>query len=192
MMKIVSILLQVVFVSLGALGGLWLKSGGDSASAESAEAHGDADAAHGEEGDKKKDKKKKKKKDDHGKAKDDHGGDDGHGDGGSDDEFSFMKFGRQFIVPVIRSDDVNALVVLDINLELDPSAAERAYSREPKIRDAILSTLLTLSNEGAFEDQLLDEENMAHVRARLLAAAQTILGEDAIDVLILSMARQDF
>ena len=184
-MKIVSIVLQVVFVSLGALGGLWLKSGGDSASAESAETHGDANAAHGDEDAKKKDKKKKKKKDD-------HGGDDGHGGGGSDDDFSFMKFGRQFIVPVIRSDDVNALVVLDINLELDPSAAERAYSREPKIRDAILSTLLTLSNEGAFEDQLLDEENMAHVRARLLAAAQTILGEDAIDILILSMARQDF
>lgn len=190
MMKIVSILLQVVFVSLGALGGLWLKSGGDSASAENAEAHGDADAAHGDDHGKedkkaKKDKKKKNKKDD-------HGGDDGHGSSGSDDEFSFMKFGRQFIVPVIRSDDVNALVVLDINLELNPSAAERAYSREPKIRDAILSTLLTLSNEGAFEDKLLDEENMAQVRARLLTSAQTILGEDAIDILILSMARQDF
>ncbi len=198
MMKIVSILLQVVFVSLGALGGLWLKAGGDSAPAEKAESHGDAESAHGEEDahkdDKKakKEKKKKKKKDDHGKAKDDHGGGDDHGDSGNDSEFSFMKFGRQFIVPVIRSDDVNALVVIDINLELDPSAAERAYSREPKIRDAILSTLLTLSNEGAFEDNLLDNENLSHVRARLLTAAQSILGDDAIDILILSIARQDF
>ena len=212
MMKIVSIVLQVVFVSIGALGGLWLKAGSSSggAPAENSEAHGDADATHGEKAPhaakddhdekaaKKKEKKakkekKKKKKDDHGGGGDDHGGGGGdHGESGGGDEFSFMKFGRQFIVPVIRSDNVNALVVIDINLELNPNSAERAYSREPKIRDALLSALLTLSNEGAFEDNLLEDENVLEIRTRLLAAAQTILGDDAIDILILSIARQDF
>ncbi|MHA7872882.1 MAG: flagellar basal body-associated FliL family protein, partial [Hyphococcus sp.] len=132
--------------------------------------------------------KKKKKKDK--KKKDGHGSD-GHGKS-SDADFGFMKFSRQFIVPVITSDNVNALVVIDINLELTPEATEAAYSREPKIRDALLSTLLSLSNEGAFHDNLLEGENVMHIRARLLESAQSILGEEVLDVLILSIARQDF
>ncbi len=191
MMKIVSIVLQVIFVSAGALGGLWLKSGGsgDDASHEESGAHGeeashDAKDDHGDKSDKKKEKKKKKKKSDHGGE-----GDHGEGDSG---QSGFMKFSRQFIVPVIRRDNTNALVVIDINLELTPESTERAYSREPKIRDALLSSLLALSNEGAFEDNLLKDENVQAIRARLLASAQTILGDDAIDVLILSIARQDF
>lgn len=190
MMKIVSIVLQVIFVSAGALGGLWLKSGGSGgdASHEEAEAHGeeashDAKDDHGDKSDKKKEKKKKKKSD--------HGGDGDHGEGDSG-QSGFMKFSRQFIVPVIRRDNTNALVVIDINLELTPESTERAYSREPKIRDALLSSLLALSNEGAFEDNLLKDENVQTIRARLLASAQTVLGDDAIDVLILSIARQDF
>lgn len=197
MMKIVSIVLQVIFVSAGALGGLWLKSGGSGgdASHEESETHGDTahedDTSHdvkddhGKKPDKKKEKKKKKKK------KSDHGGDGDHGEGDSG-QSGFMKFSRQFIVPVIRRNNTNALVVIDINLELTPESTERAYSREPKIRDALLSSLLALSNEGAFEDNLLKDENVQAIRARLLASAQTVLGDDAIDVLILSIARQDF
>lgn len=190
MMKIVSIVLQVIFVSAGALGGLWLKSGGgdSDASHEEAEAHGDekshdAKDDHDEKSEKKKEKKKKKKKSD-------HGGDGDHGEGASG-QSGFMKFSRQFIVPVIRTDNVNALLVIDINLELTPDSTDNAYSREPKIRDALLSELLALSNQGAFEENLLKDENVQEIRARLLSAARTVLGEDALDVLILSIARQD-
>lgn len=189
MMKIVSILLQVLFVSAGALGGLWLKSGsagGEASGAEheNADAHAEptAHAAADDHGDDKKDKKKKKKKDDHGGGHDEESG----GDAG------YMKFSRQFIVPVIRRDNSNALLVIDLNLEMSPDATERAYSREPKIRDALLSALLALSNEGAFENNLLADENVTQIRARLLEAAKEVQGEDVLDVLILSMARQDF
>lgn len=185
MMKIVSILLQVLFVSAGALAGLWLKAGGgDNSGHETADAHAEATthAAADAHGDDKKDKKKKKKKDGHGG---------GHGDEPSSDA-GYMKFSRQFIVPVIRRDNSNALLVIDLNLEMVPDATERAYSREPKIRDALLSTLLALSNEGAFEKKLLAEDNVSHIRARLRATAQEVLGDDVLDVLILSIARQDF
>ncbi|NOX94412.1 MAG: hypothetical protein GXP04_04755 [Alphaproteobacteria bacterium] len=103
-----------------------------------------------------------------------------------------MKFSRQFIVPVIRTNNVNALVVIDINIELLANATEKAYTREPKIRDALLSALLRLSNEGAFGDQLLNQQNIEHIREQLLTAAQSILGDSATDILILSIARQDF
>jgi len=189
MMKIVSILLQVLFVSAGALAGQWLKAGGaNGGEHEAADAHAEptTHAAADAHGDNKKGKDKKKKKK---KKKDDHGG--GHGDEGGD-AAGYMKFSRQFIVPVIRRDNSNALLVIDINLEMVPDATERAYSREPKIRDALLSTLLALSNEGAFENNLLADENVTQIRARLLEAAQAVQGEDVLDVLILSIARQDF
>jgi flagellar protein FliL len=210
MMKIVSILLQVIGVSAGVLLGLWLKSGSAGADAPADETYIEADAtgdeghsaaeASAKDGDhggkkkkdnkKKKEKKGKKEKSDHGKKKSEHGSSDEPS--GSDSEYGFMKFSRQFIVPVIRTDNVNALVVIDINLEIAPESTENAYSREPKIRDALLSALLRLSNEGAFEDNLLEEDNIDWIRAQLLTAAQSILGEDATDVLILSIARQDF
>ena len=135
----------------------------------------------------KKEKKKKSKKDDkHGGG---HGG--GHGKADAGGETGFMKFSRQFIVPVVTRSNVSALVILDINLELDPSATENAYAREPKVRDALLKTLLQLSNEGAFGDGLLEEENLGEIRERLQASAKTVLGDEVIGVLILNVARQD-
>jgi len=203
MMKILPILLQVIGVSVGVLLGLWLKSGSDGAAASGEDTHQEADA-HGESDDgnskadakddghgdkKKKEKKKKKKK----KKNSGHGEDESEDDAGdSNSDASFMKFSRQFIVPVIRTNNVNALVVIDINIELLANATEKAYTREPKIRDALLSALLRLSNEGAFGDQLLNQQNIEHIREQLLTAAQSILGDSATDILILSIARQDF
>ncbi len=188
-MKIVSILLQVIGVSAGVLLGLWLKAGGD-ADASADETHQEDDAHGDEESDDGHGKKKKKKK----KDKGGHGEESsGHGDEGGDDSNSgFMKFSRQFIVPVIRTDNVNALVVIDINLEISPTSTQKSYSREPKVRDALLTALLRLSNEGAFGPRMLVPENTDHIRAELLSAAQSILGDDATNVLILSIARQDF
>ncbi len=202
MMKIIPILLQVIGVSVGVLLGLWLKSGSDGAAASGEDAHQEADAygesddgnskadaKEGGHGDKKKKKKEKKEK----KKKSGHGGDESEDDAeDSNSDASFMKFSRQFIVPVIRTNNVNALVVIDINIELLSNATEKAYTREPKVRDALLSALLRLSNEGAFGDQLLNQQNIEHIRAQLLTAAQSILGDAATDILILSIARQDF
>lgn len=186
MIKIIAIAIQALAVAGGAFVGVSLSSGsGKSSSAASENGADDQGDDHGKEEKSKpkaKDKKKKSKKDDK------HGG--GHEkDGG--ETTGFMKFSRQFVVPVVSRDNVSALVIIDINLELDPSATENAYSREPKLRDAILKTLLQLSNEGAFGKGILEEENLTDVRARLLGSAQTILNDDVIDVLILNVARQD-
>ena len=185
MIKIIAIAVQAIAVAGGAFIGVTLSSGSGKSSHEAVEDGDDHGSDHeSDESDKpKKDKKKKKAKKD-----DKHGG--GHEKDGAETT-GFMKFSRQFVVPVVSRDNVSALVILDINLELDPSATENAYSREPKLRDAILKTLLQLSNEGAFGKSLLEEENLVDVRARLLSSAQTILDDDVVDVLILNVARQD-
>lgn len=195
MIKIIAIILQVVAVAGGVALGLTLRSPGGEPVAESAGHEADETAESSHDSDEhaddakkpKKKKKKKKKKSEHGESKGGHGGGEASENNGS----SIMKFSRQFIVPVIRQNGVGSLVALDINLELSESADENVYLREPKLRDAILSALLKLSNEGAFNDQLLQPENMEDIRAGLYASAQSILGDDVSGVLILNIARQD-
>lgn len=103
----------------------------------------------------------------------------------------YMRFGRQFIVPVIGPNGVKSLIAMDINLEVPPSESETIYQSEPKIRDALLSTLLKLSNEGAFSGEVFDEGNLDAIRAELLESARSVVGEDALSVLILGFTRQD-
>ncbi len=196
MIKIIAIILQVVAVAGGVALGLSLRSPNTDASdvedsshdvvAASDEAHNTDDSAEKSKNEKKKKKKKKKPESGHGKPKGDHSS------AASDsNDSSYMKFSRQFIVPVISQNGVGSLVALDINLELSASANENVYLQEPKLRDAILSALLQLSNEGAFNDQLLRPDNMEEIRTGLFASAQSILGENVTGVLILNIARQD-
>lgn len=171
MIKIISLLLQAAGVSAGVFVALMLKNGQADSHAAPA-----ADAEQGEAGEKGDASKGEKKK----------GGD--YGDSG---EYGFIKFGRQFIVPVVKPDGVNALVVLDINLEVPTDVTETVYAREPKVRDALLSTLLRLSSEGAFNARFTNAENMDQIRGELLEAARAVLGDDVHEVLILSIARQN-
>lgn len=181
MIKIVSFVLQLLGVVGGVFLGLSLKSAPPAAS----EGAGEMMAEAGEAKDEKKDKK----------DKDDKKGDKAK-DGGDEDKSAnnhvFVRFSRQFIVPVVQASGENSLVMLDINLEVSPSASETAYAQEPKVRDALLSTLLELSTEGAFNESFTDQENLADIRSRLLVSAQDVLKEDVHQVLILSLARQSF
>lgn len=207
MLKYLPYAIQVLALVAGATAGVVVKSaGGSGASHEEAQASEDilekagdgeeAKAAHEKEPKKeayasKEKPKKKKKSGSHGegeeKAKEKSGGH-GEKDAASD---GYMRFGRQFIVPVISKDGVKSLVVMDINLEVPPAATETIYQSEPKLRDALLSTLLRLSNEGAFSGVVFNESNLDDIRADLLEAAHSVIGDDALGVLILSFTRQD-
>ena len=186
MIKIVSFLLQLVGVAGGVFLGLSLKGGAP------ATPH-DVEGVMEETGDAASEKKTKDDKKDKDGKKDKKAKDDNHGEEDkSNSNHVFVKFSRQFIVPVIQPDGANSLVMLDINLEVSSSASETAYAQEPKVRDALLSTLLELSTEGAFNAGFTDQSNLEDMRARLLASAREVLNEDVHEVLILSLARQSF
>ncbi|NNL90303.1 MAG: flagellar basal body-associated FliL family protein [Marinicaulis sp.] len=191
MFKIIIIAIQVVAVGAGVFIGQKLKTGiGDSGANESHAEGGEYDdqrskADHGAKNDdkgKSENKKQKASKDNSGKKTSDYG---------NGSQYGYLKFSRQFIVPIIRENRKNSLVVLDINLEVPSSITETAYSQEPKLRDAIMRSLLQSSNEGLFNDQLLESENLEDIRQRLLGAARSVLEDDVHQVLILSIARQD-
>ncbi|MEM8935808.1 MAG: hypothetical protein AAGC77_05320 [Pseudomonadota bacterium] len=176
--KIIAIVLQAIFVAGGVVGGLMLRGGpAPAASDEYASAEHDSE----KDGDKKEKDKKGDKKADKG---------DGYGDGADGDAPGTMKFGRQFIVPVANQKGQSALVILDINIKVPPAFANSSYTYEPILRDAMLRALFSLSNTGAFNANLLEENNLDRIREELLAAAKTVIGDNAEGILILNVARQ--
>ncbi|MGJ8562371.1 MAG: hypothetical protein ACSHXY_02355 [Alphaproteobacteria bacterium] len=128
--------------------------------------------------------KKPKKDKGHGKEKDK-----GHGsDSGS---VTYLKFKRQFVVPVMDKNKIEALVIMNLNLELNDDAPDNAYSLEPKLRDAIMRELLVLSSDDIFGANLTSAESYQTLRSTLLRASKAVISEGVEDILILDIARQD-
>ncbi|HXI85940.1 MAG TPA: flagellar basal body-associated FliL family protein [Parvularculaceae bacterium] len=171
----------------GAAGGVMLKS---ASSPGGAEAQSDAKDAAQALADAKKDAKAAKATETKsGNAA--KSGAKGGKDDGSASAMGVMKFGRQFIVPVINDAGVKSLVIMDLSIEVPPAETDKTYAVEPILRDAVLSALLKLSNDGAFSGKLLEADNLDGIRAALLAAVRGVLGGDAKNVLILGITRQD-
>lgn len=180
----------IVVVILGGVGADFLRSssGGDDAS------HATAKDDHG--------KPSKKAKDDHGKKDDGHSKKKkkkkkkkgGHGDedaGASSGAMSYLTFKRQFVVPVVKSGKIESLVLLNLNLELNEEAPEDVHSFEPKLRDAIMRSLLSLSHDGAFTGDLTNTETYDQIRDSLFSAVKRVIANGVESVLILDISRQD-
>ena len=104
---------------------------------------------------------------------------------------SYLKFKRQFVVPVMNDGNIDSLVLLNLTLELNHAAPANAYTLEPKLRNAIMHTLLTLSHDGVFSHDLTSADTYDSLRAGLLEAAQNVITDGVENVLILDLARQD-
>ncbi len=125
----------------------------------------------------------------HGKEKKKKGGGHGEEDTGST---SYMKFSRQFVVPVVRRGKPKSMVILDINIEVDNSQGESVYSLEPRLRDAILTRLLALAGEDMLPQMLEDVDKMEMMKAALLETSREIMGDAALNVLILDLGIQNY
>ncbi|MEM6413896.1 MAG: hypothetical protein AAF720_04495 [Pseudomonadota bacterium] len=156
--------------------------GNHSGEKDSHDSHGDVhDDEHADDHDDRHSEKKKKKYAE--------SGDKGKGDSLAEG-VGYFKFSRQFVVPLIAEQGVGALVILELNLEMQSEAADSFYYREPKYRDILMQELLDLANEGRFDGRLTDRRNLDGIRADLLTAVQDIAGEAVEDVLILDIMRQ--
>ncbi|MEM8771367.1 MAG: hypothetical protein AAGD92_06940 [Pseudomonadota bacterium] len=111
----------------------------------------------------------------------------------SDNEISrVFTFSRQFVVPIVRNDRPIALVILEINIAIDDSVSDNAYSREPILRDALLSELLQLAHDGILAKGASDTESLAYIKEVLLKPAQHVLGKGATDILILDIGLRPY
>ncbi len=155
------------------------KKGKDSHGKSVKSDHGKKDDGHG-----KKTKKKKKKKGG-------HGADDGDEDGASSAAISYLKFKRQFVVPVVKGGKIESLVLLNLNLEIDADSPENIHIFEPKLRDALMRELMALSHNGLFTGDLTNTETYDHIRDSLLSATKHVLESGVKNVLILDLSRQE-
>ena len=103
----------------------------------------------------------------------------------------YVKLNNQFVVPVMKKDQVYALVVASLSVEVSTGTTETVYAREPKLRDVFLQVLFDYANIGGFSGSFTNGERMQVLRSNLLEAAKSVLGSDVSDVLITEIARQD-
>lgn len=109
-----------------------------------------------------------------------------------DIEREYVKMNNQFVVPVVEGDQVTALVVMSLSLEVPAGQKDAIYAKEPKLRDSFLQVLFDHANVGGFEGAFTNANNLAVLRGALREAAQKDMGDQVSDVLIVEIARQDY
>ena len=107
------------------------------------------------------------------------------------EERTFVKLNNQFVIPVVRNDSVQSLVVLSISLETTPEHTELLYNQEPKLRDAFIGILFDFAYSGGFGEDFTSSPNLERLRVALRQEGQNILPDKIIDVLITDIVRQD-
>jgi len=187
MKNIIAAIIAIVCIIAGGVGGNFLRSMSSGAPAPEKPEEQKAAEAHAE----KKDEtaKKPEKKDAHGKeggGKDAHGG----GDAGSS-EVIYYKFSREFVVPIIRAGKVESLVILNLNLEADAEISQKLFEMEPKLRDNIMTTLITLSNDGTTFESMTSVENYESIRSMVMMNLKSVMSTGIHNVLIVDLAKQD-
>ena len=103
----------------------------------------------------------------------------------------FVKLNNQFVIPVVTEQEVKALVVLSLGLEVVPGGSGGFYQLEPKLRDAFLKVLFDHANSGGFDGVFTEGRRMENLRRALFEAARKVMGNRVKDVLVTDILRQD-
>lgn len=187
MQNIITAIIAIACIVAGGVGGHFLRSMGGSAPAAEKHAGEKADDGHSE----KKDEhaKKPEKKTDKKGAK----GGDSHGKSGSGAQGGviYFKFSREFVVPVVSQGRVTSLVILNLNLEADAAMSQKLFEMEPKLRDNIMTTLITISNDGKTFESMTNVENYESIRSMVMMNLKSVMATGVHNVLIVDLAKQD-
>ena len=180
MKLILTSVVAIIFIALGSFAGVMLKTPSSAAAAGADKAAAEDDYADKKDADKKDgDKKKDAKKGDK------------YAKSGGSGSTEYYKFSREFVVPVMRNDQVKSLVILHINLEADSSTVDDLFSEEPKLRDNIMTTLIGLSNDGRTLEEPTQIDNYEMIRSMVLMNLKDSVTDGIKNVLIVDMAKQD-
>ena len=107
------------------------------------------------------------------------------------DEPEYVRLQNQFVIPVVRDELVRSLVVMSLSLETRPGVVDSIYSKEPKLRDALLRVLFDHAHMGGFDGAFTESGRLSALRVALLEAAQSVNGRDISDILITDIVRQE-
>ena len=103
----------------------------------------------------------------------------------------FAALDNAFIVPVMEQDQLVAMMAITLSVEVPVGETAKVFSVEPRLRDQLLQDMFQHSNIGGFSGNYTATDKMRILRQDLLTTARDVLGETALDVLIVDIKRQD-
>lgn len=106
-------------------------------------------------------------------------------------EADYVRLQNQFVVPVVKSERVQSLVVMSLSLEVEAGNSDAIFEREPKLRDSFLRVLFDHAHIGGFDGQFTQSGQLSVLRVALLEAAQAVIGREVTDILITDIVRQE-
>ncbi|MDE3028243.1 MAG: flagellar basal body-associated FliL family protein [Paracoccaceae bacterium] len=106
-------------------------------------------------------------------------------------DYEYAKLNNQFIVPIVDSGKVTAMVILSLSLQVTKGSSAEVYSMEPKLRDAFLQVLFDHANSGGFNGNFTEGNKLQVLRDALKETAIKVMGALVSDVLIVDIVRQD-
>ena len=101
---------------------------------------------------------------------------------GADEAFAYVALDKPFFAPVSHG-STNALVRIDLHIELPEDGREAVSRHEPKLRDAFLRTVMDFSERGGFA-RIRAADGFDILRDDLLLSARKVLGPSVRNVLI--------
>lgn len=107
------------------------------------------------------------------------------------DDREYARMNNQFVVPVMEDDQVRALMVLSLSIEVSTGGRQAVFAHEPRLRDAFLQAMFDHANRGGFSGAFTSAPNMRVLRDMLQEAADRVMAGHISDVLIIEIVRQD-
>lgn len=107
------------------------------------------------------------------------------------EDSEYFELSRKLIVPVVATDGERSFVAIELHVELEKGGAEKAAAHEPKVRDALLRTVLSFAHTGAFDDDAQMNETFTELARELKLSARRVLGDGVRGVLIGDLIKQD-
>jgi flagellar protein FliL len=105
--------------------------------------------------------------------------------------YEYAKLNNQFVVPVVVADEVAAMVILSLSIEVMAGQKDQVFEVEPKLRDVFLQVLFDHANTGGFDGNFTETTTMRSLRGALQRAAEEAVPGLSQDVLIIEIVRQD-
>ena len=116
---------------------------------------------------------------------------DEHVDESDVEERTYVKIGRQTIIPVVNEGETQALMLFELAVDVPAGLSANVHEMEPRLRDAFLRELFQMSYTGAFMTNFTDDRVIEELRKSLTRAAQEHIGSKESEVLILDVMRQE-
>ena len=107
------------------------------------------------------------------------------------EERTYVKIGRQTIIPVVEGGETRALMLFELAVDVPSALSADVHEMEPRLRDAFLRELFQMSYTGAFLTNFTDDRIIEELRRNLTRTAQEHIGSAQSEVLILDVMRQE-